>query len=58
MILTKEQIQEIEEFLVYQGYDITIDSILEEYEKYKNWIYISHSYKKIFEHFIFIFPRD
>jgi hypothetical protein len=40
MILTKEQIQEIEEFLVYQGYDITIDSILEEYEKYKNWIYI------------------
>lgn len=58
MELTKEQEQEIKEFLAYQGYDITIDFLLEEYEKYKNWEYVSYSYKKTFEHFLFIFPRD
>jgi len=56
--LTQDQEVEIKEFLAYQGYDIGIDELLEEYEKYKNYFYVSHSFKKTFEHFIFIFPRD
>lgn len=58
MELSKEDEQEIKEFLAYQGYDLTIEYLLEEYEKYKDWDYVSHSYKKTFERFEMLFPRD
>lgn len=58
MELTKEEELEIKEFLAWSGYDMKIDDILDEYEKYRDGEYVSHSFKKVFTQFNILFTRD
>ena len=48
----------IEEFIKFNSYSFSINDILEEYEKYKDFTYVSHSFKKVFEEFSNIFRRE
>ena len=56
--LTEIEVVEIEKFIIYNGYSFRFEFLFEEYEKYKNFEYVSHSYKKVFEKFSTIFKRD
>jgi len=57
MKLNKKQIKEIEAFIRLNSYDFNIASLFEEYKKFQNYEYISHSFKKVIENFPDIFKR-
>ncbi len=58
MTLTKKEIEDIESFIGINNYTFDIEDVLEEYEKYKDYIYVSYSFKKVFEYFSDIFPKN
>ena len=55
--LNSNQIREIELYIDSCEYSFSINDIIEEYEKYKNGFYVSHSFKNVFQHFSHIFKR-
>lgn len=58
MELTKEEIEEIESFIGVCNYTFDIEDVLEEYEKFKDFTYVSHSFKSVFAKFDKIFTRE
>lgn len=57
MTLTDEQAVEIEKFIKNNHYTFSIKDVLDEYKKFKNFDYVSHSFKRVFENFSQIFTR-
>ena len=57
MTLTDKQKNDIEKFIEHCRYSFSIEDLLEEYKKYKDFNYVSHSFKKVFETFSKIFKR-
>jgi len=55
--LTPEQEKEVLTFIKDCNYDFGIKFLLEEYKKWNEYEYISHSYKKVIEEFPSIFVR-
>ena len=55
--LTDAQIREIELYIDSYEFSFGINDVIDEYEKYKNGFYVSHSFKNVFQHFSHIFKR-
>lgn len=55
--LNTNQIREIELYIESCEFSFNINDVIEEYEKYKNGFYVSHSFKNVFLHFNHIFKR-
>ena len=58
LILTNEQEDEIKDFIKLSNYSFSLNDVLEEYEKFKEYTYVSFSFKKVFEKFNTIFVRN
>lgn len=57
MTLTGEQAVEIEKFIKNNHYSFSIKDVLDEYKKFKDFDYVSHSFRSVFENFSQIFTR-
>lgn len=58
IILTTAQSEEIKSFIQLNHYSFSIEEIVEEYEKFKDFDYVSHSFKKVFEKYNQVFKRE
>ena len=58
LILTEEQKNEVKDFINWSNYSFSIDEVLEEYEKFKEGVYVSHSFKQVFFKFNTIFVKN
>ena len=55
--LNDAQNREIELYIDSCEFSFDINDVIDEYEKYKNGFYVSHSFKNVFQHFSHIFKR-
>lgn len=56
--LTKGQEEDIKKFIAENNYTFSVIHVKEEYLKYKEYEYVSNSFKKVFEKFDEIFVRN